>query len=278
MKNKPEQASSKAFKRSRTPRSSSLNDSGEKLSHMYWLKADLPIQKKGICTHISDFFANLFPSQTKKGTKILNTYPKSSSKQMTSQILKTNRTRTPIHKHNREHKSLVMPARLKILILDAVIHALPAAALIYGMPVIKRYIPVWTGHFFQLDHVKKMTALLQHQTEIYQSLVSMSSPISFGNYLSALMASTMASAKTSMLETTTSICSSLAGGLLTLLEILCLIWLFFNFIRFYKNRMTRHKITANIVSEIKPALLDISHRLERLEKSKNGLNKRRSSD
>ncbi|MDR2902512.1 MAG: hypothetical protein LBU87_05340 [Lactobacillales bacterium] len=159
-------------------------------------------------------------------------------------------------------KKNTLGKRAKVICFGLIYH-LPITVLVIGAYwYLKKMIPGFVAGYFNLETAQKTSQALAGYTKILKSDLSFSSPSSVMKYMDALASSSMANAKTGVLETTVSMASSLSTGLLNLAAFVALLYIVLNFIRYYREQVKQNALVCNITNELLPMLKEINDNLK----------------
>ena len=125
----------------------------------------------------------------------------------------------------------------------------------------------WLVRYFDLFIVQKNAVQLEEKTQLLKSTLSLSNPLRYADYLSALSSSTFAKAKASTLEQTIDLLSACFNGLLTVVWIIACIIAIKKVFAYVNQKSMENEIANAVVEKILPILLEHQKAVSDFEKT-----------
>ena len=114
----------------------------------------------------------------------------------------------------------------------------------------------WLSRYFDLFVIQKNAVQLEEKTQLLKESLSLSNPLRYADYLSALSSSTFAKAKASTLEQTIQLLSGFFNGFLTVIWIIALFIAIKKVFAYVQQKSMENEIANAVVEKILPVLLE----------------------
>ena len=137
-----------------------------------------------------------------------------------------------------------------------------------GSWFVKQNLQTYLETYFDLFLYQKNAVDLQERTEAIQNTLSLTNPLRYADYISALSASTFASAKASTVEQAIHLISGLTNGILSVIWIIACIYAVIRVFKHVHQKTMENDIANQVVEKLLPILEDIQYQSYQANTSK----------